>query len=141
MNRAMLKVKELTPRGTHERLGDTIKRINKWYIGWSGYYEITEYPAQLRTIEAHVRRRLRARIVYQQKSRRNLFNKLCARGVPKAVAGGAAYSNGKTWATSRKRGVEKAYPNRWFIEDMKLKIRSNEKREHWQDIRKWIKVT
>lgn len=31
ISRAMDKVKELTPRGTHEKLEDTIERINRWY--------------------------------------------------------------------------------------------------------------
>lgn len=58
MKRAMQKVKELTPRGTYMTLEHTMKRINEWCIGWSGYYLITQYPSQLRNIEAHIRRRL-----------------------------------------------------------------------------------
>jgi len=37
MKRAMQKVKELTPRGTHLSYEQTMKRINSWYKGWSGY--------------------------------------------------------------------------------------------------------
>lgn len=60
LSRAMKKVKELTPRGTHENLEATIKRINSWYMGWSSYFSMTQYPSQLRTVEAHLRRRLRS---------------------------------------------------------------------------------
>lgn len=141
MKRAMAKVQELTPRGTHLTLEQTIKRINMWYMGWSGYYGMTEYPSQLAAIEAHIRRRLRSRLVADQKNRRNLFNKLRKRGVSKALAAKTAYSNKGRWALSHTQGVEKAYSNKWFIEEMGLKIRSNENREHWSDIRKWIKVT
>ena len=63
MNKAMEKVKELTPRGTHLPIEKSIEKINQWYVGWSAYYKMTEYPSQLRKIEAHVRRRLRARWV------------------------------------------------------------------------------
>lgn len=38
MKRAMTKLKELTPRGTNQKLEDTIKAYNKWYTGWAGYY-------------------------------------------------------------------------------------------------------
>jgi hypothetical protein len=48
----MDKVKELTPRGTHRTLEETIERINCWYVGWSSYFAMTCYPAQLRKIEA-----------------------------------------------------------------------------------------
>jgi RNA-directed DNA polymerase len=41
MNRAMEKIKELTPRGTHLKLERAIEEINKWYVGWSGYHRMT----------------------------------------------------------------------------------------------------
>lgn len=139
MNKAMAKVKELTPRGTSQSIEQTIKSINSWYVGWANYYEVTQYPAQLRVIEAHVRRRLRARIVDQQKKRRNLFEKLVSRGVPRNQAA-IAFSNKRRWALSHTRAVEKAYPNKWFVDEMGLKIKSNGKRPHWFDERKWIKL-
>jgi len=37
LQRAMAKVKELTPRGTHLTLEKSIEQINSWYVGWSGY--------------------------------------------------------------------------------------------------------
>ena len=83
INAAMGKVKELTPRGTHLTLEKNIDKINQWYVGWSAYYRMTQYPAQLMKIEAHIRRRLRSRIVDQQKLRRSLANKLISRGIPK----------------------------------------------------------
>jgi hypothetical protein len=60
---AMAKVKELTPRGTHLTLEASIERINSWYAGWSSYFAMTYYPSQLKKIEAHIRRRLRSRLV------------------------------------------------------------------------------
>lgn len=140
MKRAMAKVKELTPRGTYLTLEQTIKRINFWYMGWSGYYAMTEYPNQLAMIEAHVRRRLRMRIVTQQKKPRNLFRHLISRGVSEKTAGKAAYTGGK-WVKSRTPGMHIAYPNSWFIYDMGLQIRSDENRPCWMDVRKRIKFT
>ena len=137
---AMNKVKEFTPRGTHEKLEVTIKRINSWYIGWSNYYSMTQYPNQLKVIESHIRRRLRARIVDQQKNKRNLFNKLIKRGVSRTRAAETIFTNNKRWALSHTAAIEQAYPNRWFIRDMNLQVRSNENREHWFDIKKWIRL-
>ena len=140
IKRAMQKVKELTPRGTHEKLEDTIKRINRWYMGWSSYYGMTQYPSQLKAIEAHIRRRLRSRIVSQQKSRRNLFHKLMKRGVARNRAAKASFNNKKRWAISHTLAVERAYPNKWFISGMGMKIRSNEGREDWFDIKQWVRL-
>ena len=141
INKAMQKVKELTPRGTHLTLEQTIDSINKWYGGWANYYSMTQYPSQLKKIEAHIRRRLRARIIDQQKKRRYLFNNLTKRGVSEALAAWTVFSNRKRWDMSHTRAVERAYPNRYFIEDLGLKIKSNLELPYWFNIRKWIKVT
>lgn len=141
INAAMAKVKELTPRGTYMTLDKSIDNINQWYMGWSAYYRMTQYPAQLMKIEAHIRRRIRSRIVDQQKQKRNLANKLINRGVPSRLANKTAYSHRGRWALSHTRAVERAYPNKWFIEEMGLKIRSNEKHKHWFDLKEWIRFT
>jgi len=140
IRRAMDKVKELTPRGTSEALEDTIKRINSWYVGWSNYYSMTQYPSQLKVVEAHIRRRLRSRIVDQQKSQRHLFNKLRKRGVSCDKAAKTSFSNDKRWALSHTSAVERAYSNGWFIKTKGLRIRSNEGREHWLELKKWIRL-
>lgn len=140
MKTAMQKVKELTPRGTYLPLDKTIKRINRWYIGWAGYYRMTEYPSQLRRIEAHIRRRLRARLVDQQKRRRHLFKKLKKRGVSRKSAANTAFSNKGRWALSHTFALERAYPVAWFIQEKGQEIRSNQKHLHWLPLHRWIRV-
>ena len=138
LQRAMDKVKELTPRGTHQRLEATIAEINRWYVGWSSYFAMTYYPAQLKKIEAHIRRRLRSRLVDQQKSQRNLLRKLVKRGVPRPQAAQAVYSHKARWALSNTRAVNKAYPPGWFTGQMGQVIRSDKQLAHWFDVTQWI---
>lgn len=138
LNYALKKVKELTPRGTSDKLEVTIKCLNTWYTGWSNYYSMTQYPSQLDKVEAHMRRRLRSRIVSQQKTRRHLCNKLMKRGVNSRSAAKTCFSNNGRWKLSHTNAVERAYPNSWFIEDMKLKIKSRDEIEDWFGIRKWV---
>jgi group II intron reverse transcriptase/maturase len=140
MSRAMLKVKELTPRGTHLTWDKSIHKINEWYMGWSGYYRMTQYPSQLSKIEAHIRRRLRARLVYQMKHRRSLFKRLVKQGVKRYRVAKTVFSNKRTWDLSHTPALEKAFSNIWFREKMGLKSRSNQKFSHWFDIKKWIKL-
>ena len=140
IKRAMLKVKELTPRGTHLSLELTMKRINEWYIGWSSYYLMTQYPSQFAKIEGHIRRRLRARIVDQQKRRRHLFKKLVGRGVPQDQAAKTAQSNNGRWALSWTEALHRAYPNRWFTNVLGQRLRSNAMLKHWFGVRRWIRV-
>jgi RNA-directed DNA polymerase len=141
MARAMQKVKELTPRGTHLSLERTMKRINEWYMGWSGYYLITQYPSQFVKIEAHIRRRLRARLVDQQKKRRHLYQKLIKRGVSRNLASKTVFSNNGRWALSWTNALHKAYPNLWFTDVLGQKLRSNALLKHWFDVRQWIRFT
>ena len=140
MKRAMQRVKELTPRGTHLTLEKTMKRINTWYKGWSGYYMMTQYPSQLRSIEAHVRRRLRSRFVDQHKQRRHLFKKLLKRGVSYGLAR-TVFSNNGRWVTSNTFALTKGYTVEWFIHEAGQWIRSNYRMRDWLSLRHWIRVT
>jgi group II intron reverse transcriptase/maturase len=141
MQRAMDKVKSLTPRGTSLSIEQTVEKINRWYVGWASYYKMTQYPRQMAVIEAHLRRRLRSRLVSQQKKRRHLFERLKERGVPKGLAAKDVYSNKKRWALSHSHSVERAYPNRWFIHELGQEIVSNETHPHWFPLKTWIKLS
>jgi len=134
---ALARVKELTPRGTHLTLEASIERINSWYVGWSSYFAMTHYPAQLRKIEAHIRRRLRSRLVDQQKSKRNLYRKLIKRGVSRRQAANTVFSNRARWALSHTFAASRAYPVGWFVGELGQAIRSNKQLPHWFDVNQW----
>jgi RNA-directed DNA polymerase len=102
---------------------------------------MTQYPSQLAAIEAHVRRRLRAQIVSQQKKRRHLFERLKQRGIPRKLAARTVYSNRKRWALSHTQALEQAYPNRWFINELGQQIVSTQTHPHWFDLKTWIKLS
>ena len=138
---AMAKVKALTPRGTYKTLDTTLKEINQWYVGWSNYYRLTYYPSQLMKIEAHIRRRLRSRLVYQQKRKKPLYHSLVKQGVPRKQAANAVFSNNSRWALSAERAVTRAYPNSWFINLKGQKVRSDQKMAHWFEVSQWIRLT
>ena len=140
MRRGRQKIRELTPRGTHMPIEKTVDRINNWYMGWSGYYLMTQYPYQFHVIEAHIRRRLRARFVYQQKKRRHLYKKLLKRGVPRKAAQRNTFSNKGIWALSNTYALNKALPNKKFVKDWGLKLRSTDRMKHWFDVRRWVAV-
>ena len=135
---AMDKVKALTPRGTHKALEPALDKINQWYVGWSNYYSLTNYPSQLHKIEAHIRRRLRSRLVSQQKRKQHLYRNLVKRGVPRKQASKTVFSNNKRWVLSNARAVTRAYPNSWFINLKGQEIRSDRKLAHWFDVSQWI---
>lgn len=141
LNKAMEQVKDLIPRNTNVRLEQTINDFNRWYKGWAEYFAMTQYPSQLKAIEAHARRRLRARFVRQKKRIRTLYRSLVNRKVPKKLAKITACSRNKgIWHLSHYRGIEMAYPNRWFHEQLGLHIRSDKEEDHWLPLRDWVKL-
>jgi group II intron reverse transcriptase/maturase len=137
---AMDKVKALTPRGTHKSLEPTLDKINQWYVGWSNYFSLTNYPSQLHKIEAHIRRRLRSRLVSQQKRKQHLYRNLVKRGVPRKQASKAVFANNQRWMLSNARAVTRAYPNSWFINLKGQEIRSDRKLAHWFEVSQWIRL-
>lgn len=139
INKAMDTVKTLIPRGTHIPIERAIQKINEWYTGWTSYYKMTQYPSQLAGIEAHIRRRLRARFVNQQKRRKHLFNTLVKQGVGKALTARTVYTNKGIWNLSSTKAVHKAFSNDWFVR-IGLKIVSNLGLEHWETTDKWVKL-
>ncbi|MCP4633304.1 MAG: group II intron reverse transcriptase/maturase [candidate division Zixibacteria bacterium] len=141
INRAMAKVRELTPRGTHLTIEKSVKQINRWYVGWSSYYKMTQYPSQLHKIEARIRRRLRCRLISQQKSRRNLFNKLVKRKISRNAAAKVAFSNLGKWAQSGTFTCGMGFHPNWFINILGQKIRSKDNLPHWFSLEEWIKIS
>jgi RNA-directed DNA polymerase len=137
---AMDKVKALTPRGTHIALEPALDKINQWYVGWSNYYSLTNYPSQLHKIEAHIRRRLRSRLVSQQKRKQHLSRNLVKRGVPRKQASKTVFSNNKRWMLPNTRAVTRAYPNSWFINLKGQEIRSDRKLAHWFEVSQWVRI-
>ncbi len=117
MSRANDRLCELIPRRTNQSIEATVEKLNIWYRGWSGYYGITEDKRQLQRVEAHARRRLRSRIVYEHKRPRNLKRTLLKRGVSEYAANRIINNKG-IWATSRSPAMHRAFPNRYFIEEL-----------------------
>jgi group II intron reverse transcriptase/maturase len=139
-DKAMDKVKSLIPRGTSLPIEKAIKEVNKWYQGWASYFKMTQYPSQLKAIEAHIRRRFRARIIYQQKKRRNLLKLLLNRGIKKKTANKTVYSNRRIWNLSHTNALDKAFKTEWFVNQGQI-IMSKLNMEHWFRIEKWVKLT
>jgi len=137
MRNAKSKIKELTPRGTHLTLEDSLHAFNTWYRGWANYFQVTAYPAQFKTLEARIRRRLRARLISQFKRRKFLFRYLKKHGILHKLAAKTVYSNKGRWALSRSKAIERVLSNEYF-EKHGLWIHSNRRLRHWKHVNYWV---
>ena len=139
MKKAMAKVSKLVRTNSPVPVQKTMERVNSWYIGWAQYFKMTQYPMQLQMIEAHVRRRFRARIVRQCKRRRSLCKRLEKRGVKTKTARAQAYSSRGPWRLSI-GAMNHAYKVEWFIKEVGQQIFSNRSLSHWHSEKKRIFV-
>jgi group II intron reverse transcriptase/maturase len=133
------KVKQLTPRGTHETIEARVNRINEWYRGWSNYFCLTQFPVQFESIEAHLRRRLRAMLISQHHRRRFLYKKLRDRGASHRQAA-VAYTHRRTWALSITKAAHTAWPNEWFSKELGLASALDNHQKHWFKLKRWPKL-
>jgi RNA-directed DNA polymerase len=65
------KIRELTPRTWGQSLRDCIHQVNEYLLGWIGFFHIiTQRQSPLRTLDSHIRRRLRAIAIRHWRRRR-----------------------------------------------------------------------
>ena len=135
MKKAKERVKELIPRSGRGSLETQVEWVNLWYQGWSGYYAMTNYPSQLRQIEANIRMRFRLQFLKNHKRKKHLFRKLCQQGARSATAYRAVYlKNSGRWRLAHDFTVNLAWSESWFRQ-RGLKTRSKAAQDHWQPLK------
>jgi group II intron reverse transcriptase/maturase len=140
MDKGMEKVKELTSRRSNQSIERAIEQFNSWYRGWSGYFEMTQYPQQFALLEAHARRRFRARLVRNMKRRRTMAKMIVKDGQSTRTAKRVAYCHKSWWALSRDPAFERMFSNKWF-EEQGMYIKSKETHTHWFAVKERIRFS
>jgi RNA-directed DNA polymerase len=109
-------IREMTPPNWGRSLAACMKDLSRYLNGWVAHFRLCtkEGVKALQTIDAHIRRRLRAIIIRQRKRPRFLFRHLRSRGVSIKAAAGAAFSGKGRWHRSNRPGMTLAYPPAWF---------------------------
>ena len=141
MKNAKIHIKELIPRSGKMSFEKQVERVNRWYIGWYGYYSMTHYPNQLKQIESYTRMRFRLQFLKNYKRKKYIMRAVCNRGVKKQTAYRAIYEkNAGRWKLGHSFAVNNAWPPKWFAEQG-LETRSQEELEHWEDIHVLARIT
>jgi group II intron reverse transcriptase/maturase len=113
------KIRELTPRTWGNSPKSCIQGLNRYLIGWIGFFRIcTQDELQtLGTLDAHIRRRLRAIILKQWKRKRTIAKRLIKRGIRWKTAWGNVYRGRRSWwKLSHTPAVDRALPNAYFAD-------------------------
>jgi RNA-directed DNA polymerase len=113
------KIVELTPRNWGDSLRACIDQINAYLIGWIGFFGICT-PAGERTfatLDAHIRRRLRAIQLKHWKRKSTVAKRLIQLGVRRRTAWRRVYAGRKSlWALSHDPAVDRGLRNAYFAE-------------------------
>jgi RNA-directed DNA polymerase len=108
------RIRELTPRNWGNALKACINQLNGYLDGWLNFFGICtdEVEKTLQTLDAHIRRRLRAIQLKQWKRKRTIARKLIQHGIRPTTAWRSVYGGRKsTWAMSHMSTVDRALPN------------------------------
>jgi group II intron reverse transcriptase/maturase len=118
-DRLAAKVRELTPRNWGQSLDLCIRRSNKYLKGWMAFFFICS-ASELQTLhytDAHLRRRLRAILLRQQKKRRYMVRFLIRNGVKPTTAWRSIYKGRRRlWKLSATPATHRGLRNAFFFD-------------------------
>lgn len=134
IEKAKDRIRETTRRKQPMGLEQVIKKLNRFLIGWIGYYQLTEWGSTVKEIEAWIRRKLRCFKLSQMKKPKTIREFLKKQGIDEVTAKNIASSGKGRWRLSRNRPIHQAMSNEWLE---KLGLKSIYKRwELLQNLRK-----
>lgn len=116
LNRVKDRIRSVTRRNRGVSLIQVIFELNKSLRGWINYFKLTQWPSEVRRLDAWIRRKLRC---YRFKQRKRTWSKakfLMQLGVPACSAWNLAKSGKGLWRLSKSIPVQHAMDNAWFKE-------------------------
>jgi hypothetical protein len=130
------RIRELTPRNWGQSLSKCIEKLNEYLVGWIGFFATCTVGVQqvLETLDAHIRRRLRAIIIAHWKTKRTIARKLIGLGVAPKTAWRQTYAGRKSrWAMSHMPAAHQGLRNVYFAERGLVSLA-----ERWRELGKYI---
>jgi group II intron reverse transcriptase/maturase len=113
------RIRERTPRNWGQSLRACLRGLTAYLNGWIGFFQIvTEGERRLlATLDAHIRRRLRAILLRQWKTKRTIARRLIRLGVSSKTVWRALQTGRKSWwALSHSPAVDRGLRNAYFAE-------------------------
>jgi len=110
-------IREKTPPNWGRSITACMDGLSQYLNGWIAFFRLCtpEAVRELRAIDAHIRRRIRAIIVRHRKRPRFLFRHLVSKGASPRAAASCAFCGKRAWAKSNRPAISvQAYPPAWF---------------------------
>jgi group II intron reverse transcriptase/maturase len=107
------KVRHLTKRTRSGKLETIVTEINRYLVGWMGYYRLANTPSVFEDLDKWIRRRLRQLLWKRWKRGRTRYREFVALGVPRERA--ALGAVGKSpWHMSKTPVINEALSNAYW---------------------------
>jgi hypothetical protein len=116
LERIQAKVRRITRRNRGVSLETVIFELNQTLRGWGNYFQLTEWPSQLKGLESWTRRKVRCYRLKQKKKPWSIAKFLMGLGVPACSAWSLAKSGKGWWRLSMSVPIHHAMNNTWFEE-------------------------
>jgi RNA-directed DNA polymerase len=129
------KLRSLVPRNFGNSLDACIRQLNGYLLGWICFFVIcTSEERTFQSLDAHIRRRLRALQLHHWKQRRTIARQLVKLGISGHWSRLSVYGGRKsTWALSHTSAVDRALRNSYWDARGLFSIA-----RHWQSMREHI---
>ena len=114
LSRFKKRVRKLTCYRRGVTIEQMIEKLNRYLIGWRGYYGYCQTPSVLVRLDSWIRRRLRNVYWRRWKRGKRRFAELRKRGINKDLSARTAGSVHGPWRISRSPALSFAFPNAHF---------------------------
>ena len=104
------KLRRLTKRTRSGKLEEVIEEINRYMMGWIGYYRLANTPSVLERLDSWIRRRLRQMVWKRWKRGKTRYRELVKLSVPRERAGLGAVGK-SPWHMSKTPVINEALSN------------------------------
>jgi len=86
LQKAKARIREITSRKKAMRTEERIQELNRYLMGWHGYFSLADTPSAFKAMDMWIRRRLRMCLWKQWKNPRTKVKRLISLGVPKDIS-------------------------------------------------------
>ena len=108
------RVKELTSRKKSMNMKDRIEKLNRYLVGWLGYYQLAETPSIFGNLDGWIRRRLRMIRWKEWKQVKTKYKNLMKLGINKGKAWEWANSRKAYWRIAKSPILSRALGNKYW---------------------------
>src|SRR5512135_1823729 len=121
LKRAQVRIRQLTTRNCGVSMERRIKEINRFTVGWTGYFALADTVLPFERLDSWLRRRLRQVRWKEWKRPQTRYRNLRALGIPDHDARSWAASQKGYWRVAGSWPLQTALPNAYWHKTLGLK--------------------